>query len=80
MKKTGNHNINISRSRERSVSGKTTKCKWQKLEISKIKLNPEQAALSCCNALDRGAQWTTTTTQCRADESGCEYAGFSSSS
>ncbi|MDD4294338.1 MAG: hypothetical protein PHP69_02365 [Candidatus Omnitrophica bacterium] len=31
------------------------KNKWFKPEISKIKLNPEQAILSCCDALTRVA-------------------------
>ncbi|MDD4295227.1 MAG: hypothetical protein PHP69_06930 [Candidatus Omnitrophica bacterium] len=29
---------------------KTCKQKWQKPEMTRIKLNPEQAVLSCCDA------------------------------
>ena len=29
---------------------------WVKLEITKVKLNPEQAVLSCCDAVVRGVQ------------------------
>ncbi|MDD4295327.1 MAG: hypothetical protein PHP69_07465 [Candidatus Omnitrophica bacterium] len=35
---------------------RTTKQTWIKLEITKIKLKPEQAVLSCCNMFVRAQE------------------------
>ncbi|MDD4295081.1 MAG: hypothetical protein PHP69_06180 [Candidatus Omnitrophica bacterium] len=40
------------------------KLKWVKLRIMQIKLNPEQAVLSCCNVLERGQVVMGFGTQC----------------
>ncbi|MFA7115329.1 MAG: hypothetical protein WC214_07735 [Candidatus Omnitrophota bacterium] len=63
-KKTGNHNLNNSRFRERSELGKFNEQNWQKIEITKIKLNPEQAVLSCCDSVNRQLIFTPTFRQC----------------
>ncbi|MDD4294633.1 MAG: hypothetical protein PHP69_03865 [Candidatus Omnitrophica bacterium] len=33
---------------------KSSKQKWQKPELTRVKLNPEQAVLSCCDLTGRG--------------------------
>ena len=32
---------------------KSSKQKWQKPELTRVKLNPEQAVLSCCDSINK---------------------------
>ncbi|MDD4294532.1 MAG: hypothetical protein PHP69_03340 [Candidatus Omnitrophica bacterium] len=42
----------------------TNKRYWQKPEMIQIKLNPEQAVLSCCDNIERGFFTTSSLQQC----------------
>jgi hypothetical protein len=71
MKEIGNHNLNNSRFREQNKSGKQN---WLNPEITKIKLNPEQAVLSCCDAVYRDAvsvSFGPSGTQCNGVPNAC---------
>ncbi|MDD5070527.1 MAG: hypothetical protein PHV17_07330 [Candidatus Omnitrophica bacterium] len=37
---------------------------WKKMEISKVKLNPEQAVLSCCDSAERAVVSGPISLQC----------------
>ncbi|MDD4294951.1 MAG: hypothetical protein PHP69_05510 [Candidatus Omnitrophica bacterium] len=45
------------------------KYRWEKIKIIRIKLNPEQAVLSCCNGVDRAGN--TGVKQCDVLYCGC---------
>jgi hypothetical protein len=49
---------------------KSTKQKWLNPEMTRVKLNPEQGVLSCCDNTGRGLQATELTMQC-TDLIGC---------
>ena len=42
--------------KKRAKAKATNKLKWIKPELTRVALNPEQAVLSCCDAVVRGVQ------------------------
>ena len=54
------------------------KKKWVDFEITKVKLNPEQAVLSCCDSTDKSI--LVEEYQCTDDSCGAHYGSASVSS
>jgi hypothetical protein len=47
----------------------TFKKKWTSIDIARVKLNPEQAVLTCCDSITR--QQVTMTAQCPSNAPDC---------
>lgn len=83
MQETGNHKMNIARYRlpRGEADGKYRRCAlgkktWAKMIISKIKLNPEQAVLTCYDSSDRGVVGGPFSYQCPFSGYTCVGGGW----
>lgn len=58
------------------MGNKGSKKKWVAIEITKVKLNPEQAVLACCNALRTAVVPHVLSTQCGAGVNCGDWPGY----
>lgn len=63
------HGITTTGSNKRTACNRK-KLKWVKMQIYRVPLNPEQAVLACCEAVDRGQVISSPPFQCGGSQCG----------
>ena len=62
----------MKRERKKLKQTPKKKLKWEPFEITRIKLNPEQAVLTCCDGLSKSMSDCPSGSQCRQEAPWCE--------